>query len=152
MTIVWRNHHNYIINRGLWIRGRHYHPRGFDESSAVIPLWSPCESWRYHHPEVTLSGMGENAISMALKAEGWHVPAGFIKHGWLENPPGMEVFSWENHWFLWSIFQHAMFDYQRVNLGKIHGLGLHGFHPDKWSFATFSLRQSNSMSMLVKYV
>ena len=26
----------------------------------------------------------------------------------------MEVSSTENHWFLWSIFQQAMFDYRRV--------------------------------------
>ena len=42
------------------------------------------------------------------------LPSGVIKDGRLEHPLGMEVSSWQNHEFLWSIFQHAIVDYQRV--------------------------------------
>ena len=40
----------------------------------------------------------------------------------------MEVFWVEHHRFLWSIFQHAMFDYRKVNL---HGWRLNA---DAWGF------------------
>ena len=45
------------------------------------------DSWGYHHSEVTLSGMGENAISMALKAEGAEDSRGGIHShcGWYVN-------------------------------------------------------------------
>ena len=75
---------------------------------------------------------------------------------WLENPRnGIEVLI-ANHLFLWSIFQHAMFDYQRVGgctnckLNELHAEGqglafsLHGFRGS--GSAAPQIRQSNTYS------
>ena len=39
-----------------------------------------------------------------------------IKHGWLEHPRSLNggFDRWEHHLFLWSIFQHAIFDYWKI--------------------------------------
>ena len=63
-------------------------------------------------------------------------------HGNGKSPNG-SCFSWENHWFLWSVFQHAVFDYQRVDplilggrnveFGVVSFHGLFVFEKETWN-------------------
>ena len=59
-----------------------------------------------------------------------YIPSGVIKHGVLENPRTEWRFLARKSTDKWSIFQHAMFDYQRLKLD------IHIYITDWW-FGTF---------------